>query len=59
MPNPDIKTAWLNEEHWKRGPGGNWFKYEAWCYDAPSLFGYGCTAREAVNDLKSKLGGQS
>lgn len=49
----DIQTAWLDEP--KHGPGGNWFHYKAWREADESIVGYGTTAREAINDLKSQM----
>jgi len=48
----DVQTRELPSDEWKRGPGGNWFRYAAWRDSAPTVIGYGCTAREARNDLE-------
>lgn len=50
----NIRTERLSEDNLRRGPGGHWYCYRAWKPEIP-LSGYGQTALEAANDLRSRL----
>jgi hypothetical protein len=51
----EVMARLLAPHEWKRGPGGNWFK---WMATDGVTRGYGQTEMEARRDLKARIEGQ-